>query len=167
MTLNDHGRLVGQSRCSRDIFWDLLTHRVKKTPQNITRTARSPIGTQDSRGRYCLSYRPPLEVSPASSTVPNLLGLLVFCLLVGPRGRYGRCISECRGIVPLRVSFCRDLTEMHLASDYIHPTPRGGRCRIRIYLPDLECPNVCACPTLYHLHVVSYVKTVVICYSCC
>ena len=25
---------------------------------------------------------------------------------------------------------------MHLASDYIHPTPRGGRCRIRIYLPD-------------------------------
>jgi hypothetical protein len=24
---------------------------------------------------------------------------------------------------------------MHLASDYIHPTPRGGRCRIRIYLP--------------------------------
>ncbi len=27
---------------------------------------------------------------------------------------------------------------MHLASDYIHPTPRGGRCRIRIYLPDEE-----------------------------
>jgi hypothetical protein len=25
---------------------------------------------------------------------------------------------------------------MHLASDYIHPTPRGGRCRIRIYLPE-------------------------------
>ena len=25
---------------------------------------------------------------------------------------------------------------MHLASDYIHPTPRGGRCRIRIYFPD-------------------------------
>ena len=27
---------------------------------------------------------------------------------------------------------------MHLASDYIHPTPRGGRCRIRIYLPEKE-----------------------------
>ncbi len=27
---------------------------------------------------------------------------------------------------------------MHLAADYIHPTPRGGRCRIRIYLPDEE-----------------------------
>jgi hypothetical protein len=27
---------------------------------------------------------------------------------------------------------------MHLASDYIHPTPRGGRCRIRIYLPDVK-----------------------------
>lgn len=27
---------------------------------------------------------------------------------------------------------------MHLASDYIHPTPRGGRCRIRVYLPDEE-----------------------------
>jgi hypothetical protein len=27
---------------------------------------------------------------------------------------------------------------MHLASDYIHPTPRGGRCRIRIYLPEEE-----------------------------
>ena len=27
---------------------------------------------------------------------------------------------------------------MHLASDYIHPTPRRGRCRIRIYLPDEE-----------------------------
>jgi hypothetical protein len=25
---------------------------------------------------------------------------------------------------------------MHLASDYIHPTPRGGRCRIRVYLPE-------------------------------
>jgi hypothetical protein len=27
---------------------------------------------------------------------------------------------------------------MHLASDYIHPTPRGGGCRIRIYLPEEE-----------------------------
>ena len=25
---------------------------------------------------------------------------------------------------------------MHLAADYIHPTPRGGMCRIRIYLPE-------------------------------
>jgi hypothetical protein len=25
---------------------------------------------------------------------------------------------------------------MHLASDYIHPTPRGGRCRVRVYEPD-------------------------------
>ena len=25
---------------------------------------------------------------------------------------------------------------MHLAADYIHPTPRGGKCRIRIYLPE-------------------------------
>jgi hypothetical protein len=25
---------------------------------------------------------------------------------------------------------------MHLASDYIYPTPRGGTCRIRIYLPE-------------------------------
>jgi hypothetical protein len=27
---------------------------------------------------------------------------------------------------------------MHLASDYIHPTPRGGRCRVRVYLPEDE-----------------------------
>jgi hypothetical protein len=27
---------------------------------------------------------------------------------------------------------------MHLASDYIHPTPNGGRCRMRIYVPDEE-----------------------------
>jgi predicted secreted protein len=27
---------------------------------------------------------------------------------------------------------------MQMASDYIHPTPRGGRCRIRVYLPDEE-----------------------------
>jgi hypothetical protein len=27
---------------------------------------------------------------------------------------------------------------VHLASDYIHPTPRDGRCRIRIYLPEEE-----------------------------
>jgi hypothetical protein len=27
---------------------------------------------------------------------------------------------------------------VHLASDYIHPTPRGGRCRIRVYLPEEE-----------------------------
>ena len=25
---------------------------------------------------------------------------------------------------------------MDLAADYIHPTPHGGRCRVRIYLPD-------------------------------
>ena len=25
---------------------------------------------------------------------------------------------------------------MHLATDYIHPTPRGGKCRIRIYLSE-------------------------------
>ena len=27
---------------------------------------------------------------------------------------------------------------MHLAADYIHPIPRGGRCRIRISLPEEE-----------------------------
>src|SRR5918997_3905454 len=27
---------------------------------------------------------------------------------------------------------------MHLATDFIHPTPRGGRCRVRIYLPEDE-----------------------------
>ncbi len=27
---------------------------------------------------------------------------------------------------------------MHLAVDYIHPTPRDGRCRIRIYLSEDE-----------------------------
>lgn len=25
---------------------------------------------------------------------------------------------------------------VYLASDYAHPTPRGGSCRIRVYLPD-------------------------------
>lgn len=25
---------------------------------------------------------------------------------------------------------------MHLAADYVHPTPHGGRCRVRIFLPD-------------------------------
>ena len=27
---------------------------------------------------------------------------------------------------------------MRLVADYIHPTPHGGRCRVRIYLPDEE-----------------------------
>jgi hypothetical protein len=27
-------------------------------------------------------------------------------------------------------------TPVHLASDYTHPTPSGGRCRVRIYLPE-------------------------------
>ena len=27
---------------------------------------------------------------------------------------------------------------MHLVSDYIHPAPRGGRCRVRIFEPDDE-----------------------------
>ncbi len=27
---------------------------------------------------------------------------------------------------------------MYLATDYIHPTPRGGRCRVRVYLPEDE-----------------------------
>lgn len=25
---------------------------------------------------------------------------------------------------------------MHLADDHIQPTPRGGRCRVRVFLPD-------------------------------
>ena len=40
---------------------------------------------------------------------------------------------------------------MHLANDYIHPTPRGGRCRIRIYIPEEEidapvviCSELCS-----------------------
>lgn len=31
---------------------------------------------------------------------------------------------------------------MMLVSDYMHPTPRGGRCRIRIYQRDGELPVV-------------------------
>ena len=27
---------------------------------------------------------------------------------------------------------------MHLAGDYIHPTPRDGKCRVRLYLPEDE-----------------------------
>ena len=27
---------------------------------------------------------------------------------------------------------------MRLASDYVHPTPHKGRCRVRIYEPDDE-----------------------------
>jgi hypothetical protein len=27
---------------------------------------------------------------------------------------------------------------MHLATDYIHPTPRRGKCRVRVYLSDDE-----------------------------
>ena len=27
---------------------------------------------------------------------------------------------------------------MHLANDYIHPTPRNGKCRIRVHLPEEE-----------------------------
>jgi hypothetical protein len=30
------------------------------------------------------------------------------------------------------------LLSVRLAADYIHPTPQGGRCRIRLYLPDEE-----------------------------
>ena len=40
---------------------------------------------------------------------------------------------------------------MHLANDYIHPTPRGGRCRIRIHIPEEEidapvviCSELCS-----------------------
>jgi len=25
---------------------------------------------------------------------------------------------------------------MHLATDYIHPTPKGGECRVRVYVPE-------------------------------
>jgi len=27
---------------------------------------------------------------------------------------------------------------MHLATNYIHPTPKGGHCRVRVYVPDEE-----------------------------
>jgi hypothetical protein len=42
-------------------------------------------------------------------------------------------------------------TPVHLANDYIHPTPRAGRCRIRIYIPEEEidapvviCSELCS-----------------------
>jgi hypothetical protein len=40
---------------------------------------------------------------------------------------------------------------MHLASDYIHKTPRNGQCRMRIYLPEeeLDAPIV-ICSELPH-----------------
>jgi hypothetical protein len=46
-------------------------------------------------------------------------------------------------MIALGVSFCRGIP-MHLANDYIHPTPRGGKCRVRIYLPeeDRDAPVV-------------------------
>ena len=31
---------------------------------------------------------------------------------------------------------------MDLVHDYIHPTPRGGRCRIRLYLTDKRSREV-------------------------
>ena len=27
---------------------------------------------------------------------------------------------------------------MHLATDYIHPTLKGGHCRVRVYVPEEE-----------------------------
>lgn len=30
---------------------------------------------------------------------------------------------------------------MNLVHDYIHPVPAGGRCRIRLYLPDEEADS--------------------------
>ena len=37
---------------------------------------------------------------------------------------------------------------MDLAADYIHPTPHGGRCRIRVYLPEEEDAPVVVCSEL-------------------
>ena len=37
---------------------------------------------------------------------------------------------------------------MHLASDYICPIPYGGRCRIRVHLPDEELDAVVVCTEL-------------------
>jgi hypothetical protein len=44
---------------------------------------------------------------------------------VGSKGRRGRRPHEYHSLV-------------HLATDYIHPTPRGGRCRVRVWLPEDE-----------------------------
>jgi hypothetical protein len=54
---------------------------------------------------------------------------------------------------------------MYLASDYIHPTPRGGRCRIRIYLPgnehdspviiSSELPNIDGSSVTYSAHQIA------------
>jgi len=30
------------------------------------------------------------------------------------------------------------IPSMHLATDYINPTPKGGRCRVRVYVPEEE-----------------------------
>jgi hypothetical protein len=53
--------------------------------------------------------------------------------------QYGKGVDN-QGGKPKIVRLCLLIEQvpMHLASDYIHPTPRGGRCRVRIYLPDDE-----------------------------
>src|SRR5215207_1487553 len=53
-------------------------------------------------------------------------------------GTVGILTTFTDGLWSLSVYPSARATLMHLASDYIHPTPRGERCRIRIFLPEEE-----------------------------
>ena len=50
-----------------------------------------------------------------------------------PRHKVGLLKSGTENLPRAAINWSVDL-----ASDYIHPTPRGGRCRIRLYLPEDE-----------------------------
>jgi hypothetical protein len=63
----------------------------------------------------------------------RILGLLVDLCAVGAGDIFLSLGQSFPSMYP-----CAGTMPMHLASDYIHPTPCGGRCRIRIYRPEDE-----------------------------
>jgi hypothetical protein len=48
---------------------------------------------------------------------------------------YGAILSMLIAVALVGITF---LVPTHIASEYIHPTPRGSKCRVRIYLPEEE-----------------------------
>jgi hypothetical protein len=90
--------------------------------------------------KHCLPtakdrYRPLRQIPPADRLPENEPFCRTFSSpLVIAGGAVGILTSFTDGLSSLSVYPSAEAISMYMASDYIHPTPRGGQCRVRIFL---------------------------------
>jgi hypothetical protein len=103
-------------------------HPYRPQPHRYAGFSRAVLAAHIAR---LWKYRPRYRPSRISSVC------WPFSLVMAPAVDTGGIFLSLRESVLYMYPFAETIP-MHLVSDYIHPTPRGGKCRIRVYLPEDE-----------------------------